>query len=435
MTFWRSASHEVFEELCALAMSDSLSAAEMAELLTHLIVCEQCRRDYEGYLLLTREGMPYLASRCAENAGGLAGETAQDSGKKRRFAHRLLLSKLRSWSGLSGFLRSAQRQPCALPSAVFTAITCLLLVLAGYFPYRLVHHTGTLNDANAKQRIARIASGKEVLEQELQLQKTQIEQLRGETVQRDREVAEAREDLRARIKRDEQRASELRATLVASANQERRNIEEQLGKVTQEHDILAQKLREAEGNYRSSQADLGSVRADRDRLALRIAALQDENTALLASNREQAVRLESQKQYLGADRDIRELMGARQLYIADLYDVSSDSHTRKPYGRIFYTKGKSLIFYAFDLDRGPRVKNTSFQAWGRSESSERTPVNLGILYHDNESNRRWVLRFDDPDRLAKIDTVFVTVEPSGGSDKPTSKPFLYASLRREPNHP
>jgi len=34
------------------------------------------------------------------------------------------------------------------------------------------------------------------------------------------------------------------------------------------------------------------------------------------------------------------------------------------------------------------------------------------------------MRFDDPQRLAEIDAVFVTVEPRGGSRKPTSKPFL-----------
>jgi anti-sigma-K factor RskA len=46
-----------------------------------------------------------------------------------------------------------------------------------------------------------------------------------------------------------------------------------------------------------------------------------------------------------------------------------------------------------------------------------------------------VLRLDDPRQLAEIDAVFVTVEPHGGSQKPTGKPFLYALLRKEANHP
>jgi anti-sigma-K factor RskA len=54
---------------------------------------------------------------------------------------------------------------------------------------------------------------------------------------------------------------------------------------------------------------------------------------------------------------------------------------------------------------------------------------------DNEANRRWALRFDDPAKLADVDAIFVTVEPNGGSNKPTGKPFLYASLRKLANHP
>ena len=71
-----------------------------------------------------------------------------------------------------------------------------------------------------------------------------------------------------------------------------------------------------------------------------------------------------------------------------------------------------------------------------AESGEKNrAMNLGILYMDSESNRRWALRLDDPKQLAEIDAVFVTVEPHGGSQKPTGKPFLYALLRREANHP
>jgi hypothetical protein len=45
------------------------------------------------------------------------------------------------------------------------------------------------------------------------------------------------------------------------------------------------------------------------------------------------------------------------------------------------------------------------------------------------------LKFDDPEKLAQIDSVFVTVEPHGGSKKPSGKQLLYASLRTQPNHP
>ena len=37
--------------------------------------------------------------------------------------------------------------------------------------------------------------------------------------------------------------------------------------------------------------------------------------------------------------------------------------------------------------------------------------------------------------IAQIDAVFVTVEPEGGSTKPSGKPMLFTYLRLEPNHP
>jgi hypothetical protein len=144
-----------------------------------------------------------------------------------------------------------------------------------------------------------------------------------------------------------------------------------------------------------------------------------------------------QEKYLTSDRDIRELMGARQLYIADVFDIDSQGKTMKPFGRVFYTRGKSLIFYAFDLEQQPGYREAkAFQAWGRQASSQAKPVSLGIFYMDNEANRRWVLKSNDPNVLEEINAVFVTVEPKGGSKKPTNKPFLVAYLHTAPpNHP
>jgi anti-sigma-K factor RskA len=110
--------------------------------------------------------------------------------------------------------------------------------------------------------------------------------------------------------------------------------------------------------------------------------------------------------------------------------------TQKPFGRVFYTKGKSLVFYAYDLDQQPRMKNAStFQAWGVGGSDRKEPLNLGIFYEDNASRKRWVMRSADPKVLAQIDAVFVTVEPIGGSPKPSTRALLFAYLKVDPNHP
>jgi hypothetical protein len=151
---------------------------------------------------------------------------------------------------------------------------------------------------------------------------------------------------------------------------------------------------------------------------------------------EQQGALEQRDELLAHDRDIRELMGARDLYIAEIYDVAGTGETKKPYGRVFYTRGKSLIFYAYDLDQQTELKRAStFQAWGRRGPDRQQAINLGVFYEDNATRKRWILKCDDPKTLAQIDAVFVTVEPNGGSHKPSSKTLLFAYLKVNPNHP
>ena len=58
-----------------------------------------------------------------------------------------------------------------------------------------------------------------------------------------------------------------------------------------------------------------------------------------------------------------------------------------------------------------------------------------MLYQDDANNKRWVLKSNDATTLAQLDAVFVTVEPKGGSPKPTGKPLLFTYLRLNPNHP
>jgi hypothetical protein len=206
--------------------------------------------------------------------------------------------------------------------------------------------------------------------------------------------------------------------------------------VVAERDAIAGRLEDAESSLTSLKTTLNNLREDRTNELLHTAALEDRITVLSGRLKNQNTLSPEDAQLMASDRDIRELMGARDLYIADVFDVDPNGQTEKSFGRVFYTRGKSLIFYAFDLDKQRGVRNASaFQAWGRRGLHDISPVSMGIFYLDNETNRRWVLKFDDPDTLAKIDTVFVTVEPKGGSQEPRGKPFLVASLTSQPNHP
>ena len=124
---------------------------------------------------------------------------------------------------------------------------------------------------------------------------------------------------------------------------------------------------------------------------------------------EQTEILERERTLLAAGRDIHDLMGARNLHIADVFDVDSKGKDQRAFGRVFYTEEKSLIFYAFDLgDRNTAKRNASFQVWGTRGPAQNPAQSLGIFYVDDQKQNRWLLKFEDPRILAQIDSVFVT---------------------------
>ena len=206
--------------------------------------------------------------------------------------------------------------------------------------------------------------------------------------------------------------------------------------LSQEKNELTEKLESAQNNSRSLQEKLDSLAQQSTQDAARAKASETKVSDLTRALEEQQGALEQRDELLAHDRDIRELMGARDLYIAEIYDVAGTGETKKPYGRVFYTRGKSLIFYAYDLDQQTALKRAStFQAWGLRGPDRQQAINLGVFYEDNATKKRWVLKCDDPKTLAQIDAVFVTVEPNGGNHKPSGKSLLFAYLRVDPNHP
>jgi hypothetical protein len=199
---------------------------------------------------------------------------------------------------------------------------------------------------------------------------------------------------------------------------------------------VAQKLETAEAQLQVTEKELEGLKGQRSQEDSGAKALVAKIGELNQLLKDREATIDQQQDLLAHDRDIRELMGARDLYIAEVFDVAKTGATEKPYGRVFFTKGKSLVFYAYDLDRQPGFKNANtFQAWGQRGQDREQALNLGVFYEDNVSKKRWVLKFDDPQKLDEIDAVFVTVEPNGGSHKPSGRPLLFAYLKVRPNHP
>jgi hypothetical protein len=249
--------------------------------------------------------------------------------------------------------------------------------------------------------------------------------------QKDHQIA----DLRKQLERQSVELTEMKAAqdrLAVDLN----NKDAGAQNLVQQQAELKQKFDTAQSNAQALQQKLDTLSKQSAEDQARAGQLTVQVKDLTQALRDRDAALDQKDELLAKDRDIRELMGARDLYVAEVYDVARTGETQKPYGRVFYTKGKSLIFYAYDLDQEPGLKSArAFQAWGQRGPDRTQALNLGIFYVDNSSKKRWVVKFDDPKMLAQIDAVFVTVEPTGGSRKPSGKPLLFAYLKTDPNHP
>lgn len=431
--------HDEFLELCAVSTSGELTEEEQKRLEEHLAVCSSCREALRQYQSVVDQAIPAIAATNEPEKVGHDRSWSQDRAEKALFDR--IVREQKAPPNRTGNRNTSPDFPHRiLPVSsestwrhvwMLYAAGVLLFVALSFFAYRIGMRRGADTAKTVPPQQSTPAPVQPSLEEQLSDASHDHEVARTEIAHRDRMIADLRHQL-------EQQSAEINEMKAA---QDRLQNDLQAGDarrqdLSQQRTELAQKLDFAETNSQTLQEKLGALAQqstqDADRAKASEAKVNDLTRLLQQRERD----LEQQDQLLAHDRDIRELMGARDLYIAEVYDVAGTGETKKPYGRVFYTRGKSLIFYAYDLDQQTEVKRASaFQAWGRQGPDRQQSVNLGIFYEDNASRKRWILKCDDPKTLAQIDAVFVTVEPNGGSHKPSSKPLLFAYLKVNPNHP
>jgi Putative zinc-finger len=428
--------HEDFLELCAVSTSGDLTEEEQKQLQAHLAGCAECRQALREFETAVDVGVPLLSSELSavsseesvlpqsEKAESvLLKVAAKDSG-------RMEAGVSTEKRGFASAQRNGHRRAQLNWNLVWLPFAaCVLLTIAlGIYSYRRGRSRNT--------EVVRVISNSSdprvgALEQQLSDAGHEREILKAQLGERDRVIA----DLKRRVDDESASLNEMKAT-EANLEKSLQTDEAEKQRVAEERGNIAQKFDAAQASLQKMQTELDSARQQRSEGQVRDASLQAQIRDLSGQLREREQTIDKQDELLSHDRDIRDLMGARDLYIAEVYDVARDGATQKPYGRVFYTKGRSLIFYAYDLNQEVGVRNAStFQAWGRRGPDKEQALNLGIFYQDNAAKKRWVLKFDDPKALEQIDAVFVTVEPNGGSHMPSGKPLLFAYLKVDPNHP
>jgi Anti-sigma-K factor rskA/Putative zinc-finger len=447
--------HERFEEICALAALGEVSAEELTEMQAHLDACPACRREYGEYRELVHGRLPLAAalpkSKCKLSISFLGedGVRGRFFAEARRRGFRFSEKAERSihpWRGWGGshtsllvglFLIAVvaalgyQLRESAAQRASDKAELAALGAQNAELRRRLSDLDKAADSSGVKPRPENGGAARAPQMSPVGASQTNAAGASG-TLETD--LKSAREENAALLARAKAAEEQLQAAV--SQNQTLQGAlqaEIASGKGV-ERDLTA-RLNEAAATINRITGELGNLREGRSTDASLIAVQESRLKDWAEKLKEQSEAIERQKQLLVADRDIRDLMTARNLHIIDVFDVDGKGDTRRTFGRVFYTEGKSLIFYAFDLeDKRVLNANYAFQAWGYQESGGQSR-NLGVFYVDDRKQNRWALKFNDPRTLAQIDAVFVTIEPPGGSPKPTGQKLLYAYLKNKPNHP
>lgn len=397
--------HEYFEELGALAAGGFLSDQELAELREHTRACPQCLKSEEQFSAAFCSALPLTGGRIQEFLERL--RIKLDEGLRARFLERAS----REGVVFSPDIRlSAQGRAIRLGRVLAGTAALAAVALLASYGTRVYRRGGLEGSAEAKQQIIALQERNATLNATLSemndalaAQKREIQNLRAQLGI----AAKTEESLR---QENESRSASRNVQLPEELENRDKQLEDarkEIARINQLHvndetSLLAQQVR--------------------------IVELSDQLRVASAT-------LDLERQLTAAGKDIRELLTARQLHVIDVRDTDVNGKPGKAFGRIFVTEGKSLTFYAFDLnEERPIDAKHRFEVWGSQQAKGSPAHNLGFLYEDDRAQRRWALKVNDPQLVKEIDSVFVTVEPAGGGATPSKQGLLYAYLG-QPNHP
>jgi len=402
--------HSRFEELCALALVGQISPEDSAELQAHLKGCPACRSAQADFVEI--ESMWLSPATDPEVLCDDMGSTLSQRvlGKMQAAGARFSKPVVKEVGGSRRFNVLEFRSYSAPAYAVAAAV---LLIVGSFAGFEIASRPNQGNVVATRvvfavPSVAKIRSESHVSSSPTPEELTQ--KLAAAEENRTRvqaQLQEAERQLKALQASNSQNAAQI-AQLKAAADAARAdaaNAETQVAKLkdaqgAKDADLIA-------AMYRAKDAE--------DKLSEQVAALHQE------------------RQLRGAAAEIRDVISARNLHIIDVADVTN-SGVKKSFGRVFYTEGKSLIFYAYDLSSTKGKQ--SFTAWGSREGDPHSTKVLGVLLNDDQGQRRWALKYSDSKVLAEIDSVFVTLEPTDKpGDAPRGKKLLNAYLGTPANHP
>ena len=401
--------HSYYEELVALSAAGELSESELAELREHLAKCVDCQQTERAFRDLTCTALPLVRTDFSFFLDRL--KFRSQPGARTRFLARARHEGIR-------FSSDVERQTSVWsPKLAYAAGSAFLLavviMLALFYEPSIFRQK---YKAQSQQQIERLTRENAMLS--------------GHLAQREHEVNSQQEQIHGL---QSQVANLTQSTAAYRRENEQTGIK--LGQSTSQTAQLAEELQNREKRLAQASDELARINELRASDQASLVAQQIRINEISDQLRIASATLDMERQLTAAGRDIRELMVARQLHVVDVRDTDANGKPRPSFARIFLTEGKSLMFYAFDLNEGrPINAKARFQVWGEQLAKNHSVHSLGLLYVDDNAQKRWALKVEDPTLLNEINSVFVTVAAPGAGDKPSGQRLLYAYLG-EPNHP
>jgi uncharacterized coiled-coil protein SlyX len=405
--------HEPYAMLCALAAGGLLEGEESSDFQSHLNECSRCRADFEELSGLVARDLPQGQSTLRQTLAVMRAKPVQNS--RDRFLRRARAEGLVFSRDVESSLRSGIWY--GYPVIRWAAVAALVVAASSVARYHFRETPGIVGRAPAAApQIAELERRNSALTVDLS-------RLNESLATGQREI----ENLRAQLAKVGTTAENLRRQSVQARSEDERSSS-QNGQLLDETRNQAKLLAEAKDEAaRSSQLRINSEAS--------LVEQQYRITELSNKLRIASATLDMERQLAAAGKDIPELMAARQLHVIDVRDTDPNGDPSKAFGRVFLTEGKSLMFYAFDLNENNLLNaKHSFQVWAASEAGKNSAHSLGLLRVDAKAPGRWVLKVENPELLKEVSSVFVTVAPAAGGKQPSGQKMLYAYLGVA-NHP
>jgi hypothetical protein len=402
--------HERYEELAALSIGGFLSDQESSELDEHIKLCPECRKVKADFGELVGSGLPLTMGPIREFLQRI--RTRPDDGVRARFLQRATSEGI-VFSAEVAKPESQRANWVRSPLGILvSAAAALLLVVGGTVLYQRAFFGGSFQ---SQQRIEQLQEKNSALT-------AQLSQLNQSLESQQREIDNLHTQLGSAAKTAE--------TLRQENEQVHSDAQRTSSQVVQFPAELANRDKQLE----DARAEIQRINQLHATDEASLAAQQERIAHISDQLRIASATLDMERQLASAGKDIRELLTARQLHVIDVRDTDENGKPSAAFGRIFVTEGKSLMFYAFDLNEG-RLADAkySFEVWGTQQAKGSPARKLGFLFEDDMAQRRWELKVSDPQLVQGVDSVFVTLERGKGATTPGGQAMLFASLG-QPNH-